>query len=127
MRRVQVLFCARVLRDETTVRWLEEFEGHYGLDDLHHCDALKVSSEIYLKKMLREAPIVITVKKPIPGRTTNTNPYIKRKYFTYDVEIVPRHIARRIFVSFCVVPQSRLSLSSESLLTREIGLDCTGR
>lgn len=92
------MFCARVLRDETTVRWLEDFLGHNGLDDLHHCDALNVSSQNYLSSLLKEPTVVLQIKKPIPGRTNNTNPYITRRYFCYDVEIVPRNIARRVMV-----------------------------
>lgn len=93
------MFCARVLRDETTVRWLEDWLGHQGLDDLHHCDALLVSSENYMDALLKEPAILLQIKKPIPGRTNNKNPYLKRRYLSYDVEINPRSLARRILVS----------------------------
>lgn len=90
------MFCARVLRDETTVNWLEDFLDHNGLDDLHACDALRCSSDEYLTRLLKEPPIVLEIKKPIPGRTNNKNPYIQRRYFTYDVEIIPRKLALRV-------------------------------
>ncbi|CAN8069751.1 unnamed protein product [Agarophyton chilense] len=95
----QTMFCSRVLRDETTVRWLEEWLGHHGLDDLHHCDALKVPSEQYWTSLLEAPAENYEIKKPIPGRTTRKNPYIKRRYFTYEVEIVPRMLARRILAA----------------------------
>lgn len=94
----QTLFCSRVLRDETTLRWLQEFLDQQGLDDLHHCDALKCGSEEYLTALFKQPPIVFEIKKPIPGRTNSNNPYLKRRYFTYDVEIVPRKLGLRILV-----------------------------
>lgn len=94
----QVMFCARVLRDETTTRWLEAFLGHEGLDDLHHCDALRVPSDEYITQLLNEPPVTLNINKPIPGRTTNSNPYLKRRYFSYDVDIVPRTIGLRVLV-----------------------------
>ena len=93
------MFCAKVLRDETTVNWLEDWLDHQGLDDLHHCDALNVSSEQYFESLLNEPNVTLQIHKPIPGRTNNKNPYLKRRYFTYDVEINPRALARRILVS----------------------------
>ncbi|KAI0567699.1 hypothetical protein FGB62_1g12 [Gracilaria domingensis] len=95
----QTMFCSRVLRDETTVRWLQEWFGHHGLDDLHHCDALKVPSEKYWASLLAAPTENYVIKKPIPGRTSRPNPYIKRRYFTYEVEIVPRMLARRILAA----------------------------
>lgn len=92
----QTMFCSRVLRDETTLRWLEDWLDHQGLDDLHHCDALRVSSTEYLNRLFKEPPVLLHIRKPIPGRTTNKNPYLQRRYFQYDVEIVPRQIGLRI-------------------------------
>lgn len=97
------MFYAKILRDETTLRWLEDWLGHYGLDDLHDCDALNVSSDEYFISLLKEPPITLEIKKPIPGRTTNVNPYIKRRYFCYDVEINPRSIAHRIMVTYSFI------------------------
>lgn len=93
------MFCSKVLRDETTVRWLEQWLDHHGLDDLHHCDALKVRSEHYLSALLEAPSETLLVKKPIPGRTSRNNPYIKRRYFSYKVHIVPRLLARRILAA----------------------------
>lgn len=95
----QTMFCAKVLRDETTVNWLSEFQGHEGLFDLHCCDALKLQSEEYLKSLFNEKTVKWLVKKPIPGRTGSTNPYLKRRYFEYEVDIVPSRLGRRIVVS----------------------------
>ncbi|PXF45655.1 hypothetical protein BWQ96_04559 [Gracilariopsis chorda] len=95
----QTMFCSKVLRDETTVRWLEDWLDHHGLDDLHHCDALKVRSEQYLSALLEAPSETLLVKKPIPGRTSRNNPYIKRRYFSYNVHIVPRLLARRILAA----------------------------
>lgn len=92
------MFCSRVLRDETTVRWLEEWLGHHGLDNLHHCDALQTKSDDYLTRTFKEPPVVLQIKKPIPGRTSRDNPFMKRRYFCYDVEIVPQKLALRILV-----------------------------
>lgn len=102
----QTLFCSRVLRDETTLSWLQEFLDHHGLDDLHHCDALKCDSEQYLTALFKQPPIAFEIKKPIPGRVNSNNPYITRRYFTYDVEIVPRKLGLRILVrvsSLCLL------------------------
>lgn len=112
----QTMFCARVLRDETTVNWLEDFLDHNGLDDLHACDALRCSSDEYLTRLLQEPPITLQIKKPIPGRTNNKNPYIQRRYFTYDVEIIPRKLGLRIMVrvanpsSVCNAPYGSASI-----------------
>lgn len=92
------MFCAQMLRDETTRRWLEEWQGHSGLYDLHHCDALRVRSADYLAGLLRAPVETLQIKKPIPGRTTRKNPYLKRRYFTYSVDIVPRKLALRVLV-----------------------------
>ena len=99
------------MRDETTLRWLEDFQGHQGLDDLHHCDALQLQSETYLKLLVTEPPVTLTVKKPIPGRTTSKNPHLKRRYLTYQVDIVPRNIAFRILV--CLVDLALRKILSE--------------
>ena len=98
------MFCSRVLRDETTLHWLEDFLDHHGLDDLHHCDALRLPSTEYLTRLLKEPPIELLIRKPIQGRTTNKNPYIKRRYYEYNVDIVPRKIGRRVLVR-CNLPQ----------------------
>lgn len=92
------MFCAQMLRDETTANWLEDWLDHKGLYDLHHCDALRVRSEEYLKRLFKEPPVTLKIKQPIPGRTTRKNPYIQRRYFTYDVEIVPKKIGMRVLV-----------------------------
>lgn len=88
-----------MMRDQTTADWLEDFEGHTGLHDFHACDGLRIPSTEYLTKLFQAPPETITIHKPIPGRTTNPNPYLKRRYFSYDVTINPRILAKRVLVS----------------------------
>lgn len=86
------------MRDETTANWLQEFLDHNGLHDLHACDAFRVSTCEYLTALFGAPLETITVHKPIPGRTTNPNPYLKKRYLTYDVDITPRTLAMRVLV-----------------------------
>lgn len=99
----QLMFTSRVLRDETSSRWLDEFAGG-GLDDRHVCDALRnadgtrVGWRPFLRSLLTAEPENLTIRKPVAGRggSTATNPYLKPRYFTYDVQIVPRKLARQV-------------------------------
>lgn len=99
----QSIFTSRVLRDETTARWLNEFCGG-GMEDTHVCDRLRnadgerVSSEGFIRSLLTAPAETILVRKPYAGRggSTNTNPYIKKKYFEYEVDVSPRRIGMRV-------------------------------
>lgn len=98
----QTIFCSFMLRDETNARWLEAFLNPNvtgsGLYDVHACNILQYPSNDYLKRLLHAPKEKLVINKPIPGRTNNKNPYIKRRYFTYEVDIEPDKIARRVMV-----------------------------
>jgi hypothetical protein len=99
----QLLFTSRELRDETAANWLDDFAGG-GLHDRHVADALRdaggnrIDAARFLRALLSAPVETLTIKKPYAGRggTTRENPYIEKKYFTYDVDIVPRFLGRRV-------------------------------
>lgn len=99
----QAMFTSLMLRGETNAGYLDRFCGG-GMEDAHVCDALRdaegarVGSDEFLRALLRAPEEVVLVKKPFAGRggSTATNPYIKKRYFEYEVDIKPRLLGKRV-------------------------------
>lgn len=115
-----IMFTSRTLRDETSALWLDRFFGG-GMEDAHVADALRSStgarttSADQLRALFRAPGETIHVKKPRMGRggATSKNPYIRDRYFEYDVDIEPRMLGRRLLsVRSAIADELRTDLAA---------------
>eukprot|EP00277_Geminigera_cryophila_P037770 CAMPEP_0173103212 /NCGR_PEP_ID=MMETSP1102-20130122/38187_1 /TAXON_ID=49646 /ORGANISM="Geminigera sp., Strain Caron Lab Isolate" /LENGTH=397 /DNA_ID=CAMNT_0013997847 /DNA_START=121 /DNA_END=1314 /DNA_ORIENTATION=- len=90
------LFTLEQVGDRNDHEWIEGYEGHQGLSNVHAYNALRCSWKEYLNGMLRLPEEIVTKKSEYYRGGSKDNPYIQPSVMEFTVTLSPRKYVNTI-------------------------------